>query len=554
MRAFKLLRMATRQRRKMVPWYDNNPTRQMLQVYDNLRNWHTFRVRLFLEGILVGIATGLVISLFRFLLMRGNALRLKFYAFVQAGLTEQDFVPMFLLFATLLVMAGVSTALVRWEPMASGSGIAQCKGVILGIIHMRWLRLLVAKMVASVLSICGGLSLGSEDPSIHMGAVTGQGVGRLLGRNKMETRYLITAGAGSGLAAALNVPLAGVLFALEELHRNVSGAVLLPAMAASLTATVVSRSFFGRHTILSFYGVPALPLRYIPYVMLVAAVVALIGLLFNYGILHIHKFYQMPLFKGTYSRIAFAFVLAGMIGFNFPELQSSGGAYINFLAQHRPAVQALVGVLAGKFIFTIISRGSGSPGGFLLPMMAIGAIAGATASQLLIGWGLLPVEYGSNIIVISIVAMMASSVRVPITGAVLVMEMTGSYEHIMTLIIAAAVAFITAEILGGSPIYDSLLEKIVAERKPQSKVQDSFIVEVPVRSGSTLENSMVKAVKWPPKTLLVNIKRGGQNLIPTGDTVLVASDYIYVLTDNNHSAQVMKLGEEILPNLAYGDY
>ena len=75
----------------------------------------------------------------------------------------------------------------------------------------------------------------------------------------MEERYLITSGAGAGLAAAFNAPLAGVIFSLEELHRNFSAVVLLPAMTAALTATFVSRVLFGRGFIFSFYGLPPFP-------------------------------------------------------------------------------------------------------------------------------------------------------------------------------------------------------------------------------------------------------------------------------------------------------
>ena len=99
---------------------------------------------------------------------------------------------------------------------------------------MRWLRILWVKLVGGIVGIGLGLSLGREGPSIQIGAVTAQGLSRAFGRTRMEERYLITAGASAGLAAAFNAPLAGVMFALEELHRNFSGVVLAPSMAAAL--------------------------------------------------------------------------------------------------------------------------------------------------------------------------------------------------------------------------------------------------------------------------------------------------------------------------------
>ena len=130
--------------------------------------------------------------------------------------------------------------------MAAGSGIPQVKGALLGLIKMRWFHIMWVKLTAGIIGIGAGLSLGREGPSIQLGAVAAQGVSRLLGRTRMEERYLMTSGASAGLAAAFNAPLAGVIFALEELHRNFSIMVLLPSMAAAMTATVISRALLGK--------------------------------------------------------------------------------------------------------------------------------------------------------------------------------------------------------------------------------------------------------------------------------------------------------------------
>ena len=105
-------------------------------------------------------------------------------------------------FAVLLAAALLLWRLGVYEPNAGGSGIPQVKGVILGAIRMRWLRILWVKLVGGIVGIGLGLSLGREGPSIQIGAVTAQGLSRAFGRTRMEERYLITAGASAGLAAA----------------------------------------------------------------------------------------------------------------------------------------------------------------------------------------------------------------------------------------------------------------------------------------------------------------------------------------------------------------
>ena len=81
---------------------------------------------------------------------------------------------------------------------------------------MNWLRVILAKFIGGVLAIGAGLSLGREGPSVQLGAAIGQGISRMLGRLRIEEKYLITSGASAGLAAAFNAPLAGVTFALGE--------------------------------------------------------------------------------------------------------------------------------------------------------------------------------------------------------------------------------------------------------------------------------------------------------------------------------------------------
>ena len=130
----------------------------------------------------------------------------------------------------------------------------------------------------------------------------------------MEERYLMTSGASAGLAAAFNAPLAGVIFALEELHRNFSIVVLLPCMAAAMTATVVSRALFGRASIFEFTDLPLIPINYYGIVVIVALVVGLCGVFFNKGLLGVPKFYALPIFKKPVHKITFALLTAGVLG------------------------------------------------------------------------------------------------------------------------------------------------------------------------------------------------------------------------------------------------
>ncbi len=525
---------------------------QVMKTYKSLNNWHNFRIRLFGEGVLVGIFAGLAICLFRFLLDLAEKGRTNIYAHLNASSILLNA----LWFVGLLLIAGVLYFFCKHEPMAAGSGIPQVKGVILGAIKMRWLRVLWVKITAGVIGIGAGLSLGREGPSIQLGAVTAQGVSRMLGRTRLEEKYLITSGASAGLAAAFNAPLAGVIFALEELHRNFSAVVLLPAMAAAMTATIISRIFFGEDTIFNFTNLAVFPLEHTGYIVLVAIFAGVAGVIFNWGLLNINKFYSLPIFTTQYHKIIFALICAGFLGFYLPEVLGGGNELINHLASTPVSLKMLVVLLLVKFLFTLFSYGSGVPGGFFLPMLVLGALTGAISAYLLISWEIIQVAYAANIVIIAMAAFFTASVRAPITGTVLIMEMTGSFQHMMVLAIASTIAYITAELLGGKPIYEELLTRMLGNT-PDSEAhihEERNIIEVAVCSGSSIENKQIKDIDWPPQTLLVDVKRGEAQIVPDGNTYIRAGDFLYVLTKTEYVSKVIALGEEIQQHHIYGDY
>ena len=534
----------------------HNLSKQILQTYKSLNNWHTFQIKLFWEGIVVGIFGGLVISLFRFLLTRVEDLRQFVYTAIAAnwGLVSPASLG---ILALLLAVAALLTALVKYEPMASGSGIPQVKAIIMGLMKMRWLRIIWVKIVGGVAGIGYGLSLGREGPSIQIGAACAQGLSRLLGRTRMEERYLITSGAGAGLAAAFNAPLAGVIFSMEELHRNFSGVVLLPAMTAALTATFISRIFFGPDTIFTFYGLPRMPLEHVPYALLAAIMAGFAGVIFNYGLLNIPKFYNLPCFRGSlFLKLAFSLLCATILGFTLPQVLGGGNALVNKLAVMQVSAATLGILIAAKFIFTLISYGTGVPGGFFLPMLVLGALTGDLCAHGFTALGWLPAAVIPNVIVVAMAAFFSASVRAPITGTVLILEMTGSFQHLMVLAMGAAVAYVVAELCGSQPIYEELMVRALKNKgNPALVTGERNLVEVAVCSGSLLDNKQIRHIKWPPQSVVIDVKRGQEELIPTGELLMHSGDFVYVLTDTEHEPAVRALGQEIVaPGNLYGDF
>ena len=478
---------------------------RVLSTYKLLNNARYFRLRLCLEGIATGVAAGVIISGFRLALIEGAALREKLLANLFAdGFTASA---VLLWLGALLAIAFVLTRLKNAEPQAAGSGIPQVKGAIAGVFKLRWLRILLVKFAACAIAIGSGLSLGRAGPSIQMGAVAGQGVSRLLARPRVEERYLLSGGAAAGLAAVFNAPLTGVIFVLEELNHNFSG------------------------TVFDFSGLPIMQVGDFWVILAAGFICGVLGLFFNAGLLNSNRIYQISILKNTYVSNFMLLFITGAEGFYLPQALGGGDDLLTDIAFNSYPLTVLLLFLAAKVVLTLLAFGSGLPGGAFIPTLVTGGLVGSVAAAVFTQLGFLGAAYKANIIVICMAAFFTASVRTPITATVLVMEMTGSFLHLLPLALASLTAFATTEIWRAKPLYGELLLRLLNNSKTpaRSAEQERSIIELTVATGSTADGRLVREVSWPRHTLLVDVKRGDEELIPEGNTRLRSGDTLYIL-------------------------
>ena len=174
-------------------------------------------VMLITEGLCVGLVGGFVVLLYRVALTFAGDWLVKILSYMKGN--PFRCVVWFLILAALAWIVG---KLVKWEPMISGSGIPQVEGEIAGRLSQNWKRVLPAKFAGGFFVYAGwSFSWKEKGPSIQLGAMAGQGISRALGRGKREEKFLMTCGASAGLSAAFHAPLAGMMFAVEEIHKNI---------------------------------------------------------------------------------------------------------------------------------------------------------------------------------------------------------------------------------------------------------------------------------------------------------------------------------------------
>ena len=413
-------------------------------------------VMLITEGLCVGLIGGFIVLLYRVALTFAGNWLIKILSYIKGNPFRCA-----VWFLILMALAWIVGRLVKWEPMISGSGIPQVEGEVSGRLSQNWKRVLPAKFAGGFLCMLGGLSPGREGPSIQLGAMAGQGISRALGRGKREEKFLMTCGASAGLSAAFHAPLAGMMFAVEEIHKTFSIPILLPVMTASVTADYIASHILGLDPVFHFQITEYLPQNYYWLLILLGILVGVSGVFYNWGMLKAQELYRkIPFLKET-GRLLIAFLTAGVLGLVMPSVLGSGSGLIVSLTKGEMVLGMVVLTLVVKFLFSAVSFGSGAPGGIFFPLLILGALLGAvfamTGAEF---FGLDPV-YINNFVLLGMTGFFTAIVRAPLTGIILLFEMSGSISQMLSLSIVSVTAYIVATLMRSEPIYDSLLKRIL---------------------------------------------------------------------------------------------
>lgn len=499
-----------------------------------LQSFKNMRYSLVLEGLLVGTIAGAVAIAYRLLLGYSEDILQWVLSFCRQS-------PWAVVgwFAILLLLALCVGKLLKWEPMISGSGIPQVEGELTGHLNQSWWRVLTAKIAAGTLCILGGLSLGREGPSIQLGGMTGKAVSKALKRTKVEERHLITCGASAGLAAAFNAPLAGIMFALEEIHKNFSVTVLFSVMTASVVADFVSQYVFGLSPVFQFPVNSLIPLSCYWLIVILGVLLGIGGAIYNKATVNAQSLYEKIKWLKPHLRPVIPFFLAGILGFTMPQVLGSGHRMVDLLTNGSLLLPGVLILLLVKFLFSLASFGSGAPGGIFFPLLVLGAYIGGGFGMAAVSWLGLDPALVNNFIILAMAGFFTAIVRAPITGIVLITEMTGTLSHLLSLTVVSVVAYITADLLKSAPIYDSLLERILKKQgtPTEGNTREKVLIESVVQHGSGLEQKFLRDITWPEACLIVAIRRGEKEIIPHGETLLFPSDTLVALVNDFESAK-----------------
>ena len=418
-----------------------------------------------LLALVAGVLAGAVGGAFRWLLVQANRFRLDVVTWSHDLGGAGWLIPVALTTAAA-ALAGLIAIKI---PLAAGSGIQHVEAVQRGEAEHAPLRVLPARFVGGLLSIgLGGMVLGREGPTVHMGATIGAWCAKAARASSDEIRTMQSALAGAGLAVAFNAPIAGTLFCLEEITHKIKVRYVVWTMASVSVAVMTSRIILGDHADFHVPPIAEPAFSTLPIFAVFGLLVALVGVVYNRLILLFLAWFDALCRIPALVKISAIGAVIGVALTIDADLVGGGNDLTQALLTGQQLTFVGVAVIVVvRFVAGPLSYAAGTPGGLFAPMLALGALLGMIAGHIvdLISPGL-GTELTPALMLVGMATMFTSVVRAPLTGAVLVMEMCASTEVAVPLLVASVTAVVVPQLLGSRPVYDLLRERMLGVERP----------------------------------------------------------------------------------------
>ena len=488
------------------------------------------------RGIIVGLVVGIIVGSFRFLIEKGFHIVQGFYQ-DQENLIRN----LLIIFLLYLFICWLSAKLTRSEKDIKGSGIPQVEAELKGLMSLNWWSVLWKKYILGILAIASGLMLGREGPSIQLGAVGGKGIAKWLKASPVEERSLIASGAAAGLAAAFNAPIAALLFVVEEVYHHFSRFFWVSTLAASLVANFVSLLIFGLTPVLDMPdNIPQMSLDQYWIYLVMGIILGVSGYLYEKAVLNVSLVYDwigkhLHLDRAYYPLLAFILIIP--IGLYLPQILGGGNQLILSLTEQSFTFQALLAYFFIRFIWSMISYGSGLPGGIFLPILALGSLLGALIGTISLHFGLISQEQFPIFIILGMSGYFGAISKAPLTAMILVTEMVGDIRNLMPLGLVTLVAYIIMDLLKGAPVYEAMLEKMFPEEVDD--YGEITLIEIPV--SEKIAGKQVHELNLPANVLITTQIRNGKSQTVNGSTRMYLGDMIQLVIPKSEIGNVKDL-------------
>ncbi len=398
--------------------------------------------------MVVGLSVGTVVSAYRYCVENSALLMDAFYK-----ASSKNWWMTLLLFMALTVAGLFCGWLVQDEHFISGSGVPQTQIEINEQKNYNWLKLLLYKFMGGVLCLGAGLSLGREGPSVQIGSLVGASIKKQFGRD-INFRLLFGCGAGAGLSAALNAPLAGTMFAIEELYKELSPITLVSLLLSSIASTMVTEKIFGIAPLIKITQFPVPDVAEYILIVGIGICAGIFGALFSRSFLLCYD--RCKNINWRYKFIGI-FAITGFFGMAVPSLLGVREGLFATTVMQNELLLWLVALFFLKWLFTMASMLSNAPGGIFVPLLGLGILLGLIIAKLCTATGM---TTDSNMIMVLVMGgYFTAVIRTPLTAIALTAELTDSFVCFLPLACVCVVSMLASDFMGARPIYEEIIER-----------------------------------------------------------------------------------------------
>lgn len=440
--------------------------------------------RFYLASCLIGIISGLICTAFRYLIYFINDARTTIFRkngttdFQRIIKNDFDFHIIFhviikyvILLVFIIIILNIVNFLIEKFPTTSGSGLPQTKALLRKKMEYKSpFQNIIAKFFGGILSISSGLSFGREGSSVQMGSLIGYIFGKSFKVEKENENYLIAAGAGAGISAAFTAPLASSILILESLRNSNTSDVkktTIATLLSGLCAGIIAIFFFPTniYSSISIIKPDIKEFQLLIIFILMAILFAIIGKLFSDLLIFIKINYTKTHKKHDNKNILLALLLC-IITFFHPSIVGGNQTFaIEIIESDSSTLAGNIFIVVVLSALTIISNATGFPGGIFIPLLSIGAILGKIFCIALSQIDVLSLSNTGYFVIIGMSVFFIAVVRTPLTGFILISEMTGNYETLFPTLVVGILTYIITEILRVRPLDDILYDIMLKENR-----------------------------------------------------------------------------------------
>lgn len=323
------------------------------------------------------------------------------------------------------------------------------------------IRNTINQFFSAIAALASGFSVGKEGPAVHVGAGSASYLSEKFNIPHNATRILTACGIAAGISATFNAPLAAVIFVLEVVLLQFSLHLFLPLMVASLIGSTISQQFFSDSYIYTNLAIVDVEIYAIAPLMFLGVIIGIAATIFNrslIGVMNASSTMSMAI------RLPLAGIIVGVIAWFLPHVVGTEHGALSIAFSQQPELSFIAMILIGKFIATVFALGLGIPGGVIGVLYALGALLGAV-----IIWSIIPyfpqfLPYASMVVIICMIALMASSLNAPMAGLVATLEISEQTSIIFPSLLVIVPAILVAQQVFG--LKSLFLEQLDSQNLP----------------------------------------------------------------------------------------